>query len=417
MNTIVTKRLPNGLTVCVEQMTSVRSVGASIALPAALAVEPENLSGLASIIEEMLLRGAAGNDSRSVADAFDRLGATRSIDVGDRFTRFAATFLPDNLEPALGLVLDTARHPNLDEHDLEPSRELASAALASLADDPRERAAVSARSRHYPPPFNRSSHGTPEGINATRIDHVRTWWRDHAGPQNAILALAGRLDPEATIDLVERLTEGWTGGADIPGPTTDGPRGYDHITDASNQVQILLLEDAPKAPDERTSLCHRVLYQVLSGGMSSRLFTEVREKRGLCYAVSASYRPAKHFGTTVAYVGTTPERAQQSLDVLASELERARQPEGSVTRPEFDRAIAGMKSNVVFHGESTSARAAALVSDIDRLGRPRTLEEVTDAIDRLSIDEVNAHAASFRPNRPTIQTLGPAPLDVPAILP
>ena len=155
------------------------------------------------------------------------------------------------------------------------------------------------------------------------------------------------------------------------------------------------------------------MINVLSGGMSGRLFTEVREKRGLCYSVSAGYRAERDFGAVTAYVGTTPERAQESLDVLTQELQRIHTPAGAITQEEFQRAVIGSKSRLIFSGESTGARAAALAADQHRVGRPRSLGELAEEIDRVTLDQVNNYLTRRSLGTPTIQTLGPAELTAP----
>ena len=139
----------------------------------------------------------------------------------------------------------------------------------------------------------------------------------------------------------------------------------------------------------------------------------MREKRGLCYSVSASYATERTFGRILAYVGTTPERAQESLDVLVAELLRIGTPDGVVTRDEFDRAIVGLKSSLVFSGESTGARAVALARDQFRLGLGRTLDELADELDQVTLDQVNAYGQTRTMGRVTIQTLGPDALTPP----
>jgi predicted Zn-dependent peptidase len=139
----------------------------------------------------------------------------------------------------------------------------------------------------------------------------------------------------------------------------------------------------------------------------------VREKRGLCYSVSASYAPGKELGSVLAYVGTTPERAQTSLDVLIAELERIMTAAGAVTEEEFGRAMIGMKSRLVFAGESTSARAASLAHDMHRLGRPRSLDDIARELDGLTLGRVNEYLSRRKLGRLTIQTLGPAALTPP----
>jgi predicted Zn-dependent peptidase len=152
---------------------------------------------------------------------------------------------------------------------------------------------------------------------------------------------------------------------------------------------------------------------VLSGGTAGRLFTEVREKRGLCYSVSAGYASGRDFGAVTAYVGTTPERAQESLDVLWAELARIGTAEGAVTQEEFERAVIGMKSRLVFAGESTAARAAGLATDLHRLGRARGLAEMAAQIDAVTLGQVADYLRRRDMGRVTIQTLGPAGLRAP----
>jgi predicted Zn-dependent peptidase len=182
-----------------------------------------------------------------------------------------------------------------------------------------------------------------------------------------------------------------------------------HELDQSNQVQIYLAHEAP-AEGSADARLERIVASVLSGGSAARLFSEVREKRALCYAVASSYAADKLFGRVVAYVGTTPEKAQQSLDVLMGELDRIAGPGAAVERDEFDRARTGYKSRLVASGESSAARAAALASDHHKLGRARSLDELTGDIERTTLDEVNAYVARRSMGLTTIVTLGPEAL-------
>lgn len=406
--------LQNGLKIVVERLGGVRSAGISWLVPAGRTSEPAELAGLTSIAEELLQRGSGDRDSRAVADAFDRAGASRSIDIGDRYTTMSCTTLGSRTDEALELVADMVLSPRFEDASLEPSRELALAALASLQDEPRDRAADSARQAHYPDPYNRSRYGTKAGLESVSLEAVRNWWSARCCPTGSILSVAGDVDPDKIIAQIESLTSSWTGSAEVAHAGEAQAGGMHHIEDESNQVQIFLLHEAPPAGDEAAALRERILVHALSGGMSGRLFTEVREKRGLCYAVSASYRSDAAFGAVQAYVGTTPERAQESLDVLWSELERVGTPEGTIGADEFQRAVVGMKSNVVFHSESTSARAMGMASDWDRLGRVRTLDEITADIDRVTLGDVQEHAGARSLGRVTVQTLGPEALRAPA---
>ena len=150
--------------------------------------------------------------------------------------------------------------------------------------------------------------------------------------------------------------------------------------------------------------------QVLSGGMGARLFTEVREKRGLCYAVSANYQTFKQVAGIICYAGTTTERAQETLDVTIGELKRLID---GVSEEEVQRVQAGLKSSVIMQEESTSSRAGALASDWYYLGRIRPVEEIHAAIDALSPASILDHVKKYPPKDFTIVTLGKNALQLP----
>jgi predicted Zn-dependent peptidase len=401
--------------IIIEEMDGVKSAGLSWLLPAGTCYEPADRQGIATVTAEMLLRGAGKYTSREHADAFDRLGVGRSTDVGSYHVRVAATMIGDRIAEALPLLVDMVRRPRMEEESFEPARDLALQSLESLRDDPRERAMIAARSRHFVAPFNRSPLGKATGLTALTRDDVATYWQRHARPTGAILAVAGAVRADEIEKQLNELLADWTGEApefERGGPAT---RGYAHEIDETNQVQVLLVHDAPPEPHS-DSMLEKMVISVLSGGMSGRLFTEVREKRGLCYSVSAGYSSGKEFGNVMAYVGTTPERAQVSLDVLVEQLQYICSPAGTVTAGELARAKVGMKSRIVFSGESTAGRAGTLGYDFHRLGRARSLEEIEAEVERVTLEAVNDYLARRTTGTVTIQTLGPAALTPPATI-
>lgn len=409
MNRIVARTLACGMPLVVEEMPALRSCALCWLVPAGSSRDPDEQEGISTLAAELIMRGCGTRTSREHADAVDELGASRSAEVGGYFIRIASTMLGSRVHDVLPLIADMVRSPRFDEDALGPARDLALQALESVADDPQERAGLAAKARHYPAPLHRSGLGTESGLNAVTADGLHAWWASLARPRGSILAIAGAVDADALSTTLDRLLTGWDGGVpDVAlGPTP--ARGYEHLADASNQVQIIVQGDAPRERDADAPL-ERVVVNVLSGGMSGRLFTEVREKRGLCYSVNAGFASDRDFGTFSAYVGTTPERAQESLDALSGELSRILSPEGRVTADEFERALTGAKSRLIFAGESTGARAGALAADMHRLGRPRGLEELRQQLDAITLDAVNAYLARRRLGSLTIQTLGPSPL-------
>ncbi|MCA9271968.1 MAG: insulinase family protein [Phycisphaerales bacterium] len=413
MSIIYTRTLGSGLSLFIEPMPGMKSVGLSWILGAGTAAEPEGRAGLAAVTSEMLLRGGGIRDSRRFADDLDRIGASRTVDPTSRTMHIRSSTLGDKLGEVLPMITDVVLRPRFDTTTLEPARELAEQGLESLEDDPREKASIEAKRRHFPAPYNRSIYGNAEGLALITLDDVQKFWSTNAVPQGSVLAIAGDVEPEKVADQFESLLSGWSGDAAPEHDETAPVRGASHTEDDSNQVQIILLAEGPNERDERSALLTKFAVNVLSGGMSGRLFTEVREKRGLCYAVSAGFRGDDRFGVISAYVGTAPDRAQQSLDVLVAEMQKLFTPEGRVTPEEFARARIGMKSNVVFHGESSSGRAGAISGDMKRLGRVRTLDEILTTLESVTLDELNAYLSTCSLRGVTLQTLGSVQLTPP----
>lgn len=405
-----TTTLACGMPIACERIEGVRSVALTWILPAGAAHEPDDRRGISSVVSELLLRGAGSKDSKALADAFDNAGAVRGIEPSIRSMVVSATTTSDRFEEAISLLVDTVRAPRFDTDSVEPSKALALQSLASLSDDPQERAVLGARDRHLPTPFNRSTYGDEAGITAMTRDDAVGWWGEHAVPGGSVMGVAGDVDLEAITSIFDKMIGSWTGSSPELEPAGTPVRGYAHEVEDSNQCQIVVVQDGPSEGSPDADL-ERLAVSVLSGGMSGRLFTQVREVRALCYAVHASYRTDKDRGVVSSYVGTTPERAQEALDVLFDELNKINS--GDVTADELDRAKIGMKSRLVFSGEATSARASALAGDLMRLGRVRTLEERLASIERIGLDELNAYLKRREPGKATIQTLGPEPISPP----
>lgn len=406
MQEIHTHRLPNGLTLVAEPMAGVRSLAMSLLTPAGVARQPEAQQGVAPLLAEMVGRGAGGLGSRAFNDKLDALGVHRSIGAANRHLRFSATLVGEHLDEALPLLFDQALSPNLDAAELEPARDLCLQEIAALEDDPQRRAMIKLREQHFPPPLGRPSDGLAEHIQALTLDDVRGYWQAGVVPGGSILAFAGDLDWDKLVQTVGRLTADWAGQTDEVQPTAAPGRGYTHLTAATEQVHIGLGCDAPPDPDEQAIL-QRAAIAVLSGGMSSRLFTEVREKRGLCYSVHASYAGMRDRGAVLGYAGTTTPRAQETLDVFVAELKRLSE---GVEESELQRALVGMKAQLVMQGESTGARAGAIAGDLYVHGRPRPLEERVAEIDAVTLDDVNRFVAEHPLDGLTVVTIGPEAL-------
>jgi predicted Zn-dependent peptidase len=201
--------------------------------------------------------------------------------------------------------------------------------------------------------------------------------------------MAGDIEPERARDMVERLLEGWSGSTEDPVETRPALRGSHLVQLDTQQTHLAIGFDAP--PDrDADAHAHRVAIRILGGASSSRLFTEVREKRGLCYSVGASSALGRDRGLVQVYAGSTHERAPRTLECIMHELERFEQ---GITADEFRDALVGAKAGLIMSGESSSARAATIASQLWRLGEAMDLAQSAAEFDRLTLAGVNEYIA------------------------
>ncbi|RUL87887.1 M16 family metallopeptidase [Tautonia sociabilis] len=402
-------QFPNGLVLLAEPMPDVQSAAFSFLIPAGAAFEPADRPGAAAMVGEWIIRGAGDRDSRSLLSVLDELGVAHSEGAQTVHTSVSAAALGKNLLPALGIFADVVRRPTLDEQEVEPIRALCLQSLRSLEDDPGSKALTELRRRHFADPWGRSAIGTVEGVTAATPDDLRAHFRRAYRPDGAILGVAGAFDWKAVKDEVARLFGDWEPGA--PTEIVERPSGpsRSHIEQETQQTQIALA--FPTVPVSHPDYYRaRAAAAILGGYTSARLFTEVREKRGLCYSVFASYEAFRDRAAVVCYAGTAPDRAQQTLDVTLEEIRRL--VSGGVNQEELDMMRAGLKSALIMQQESSMSRSGSLASDWYHLGRVRPLDEVAAALDALTPEEVGDFASGFDLDAMTILTLGPEPLQL-----
>jgi predicted Zn-dependent peptidase len=398
----------NGLTLLAERMEHVRSAALNFLIPAGCAYDPQAHRGIASVLSELITRGAGNRDKNELSLALDNLGMDRDESVGTLHMRFWGATLARNLPAALDIYADIIRRPHLPEEEIEPVQALALQDLQGLEDEPRHKVMIELRRLHYPPPLGQDRRGTEEGIASLDADVIRKHYRRLFTPRGTIVSVAGNVEWQPLRDQIGRLFGDWT--APEPPALTLGQTTTHraHLEKETTQTQIGIAY--PSVPITHPDYYAAIgAVNVLSGGMSARLFTEVREKRGLCYAVSASYSGFKDRASVICYAGTTNERAQETLDVTLGELKRLRD---GIEQEEVERVQAGLKSSQIMAEESTSSRAGTLASDWYYLGRVRTFDEIKAAIDGLTPGGIAEHVRRYPAKDFTIVTLGPKVLEV-----
>ncbi|WP_250847227.1 M16 family metallopeptidase [Aquisphaera insulae] len=405
-------RYSNGLVLVAESIPGVQSAAFTLLIPAGAAYEAaEDLKiggGAATMIAEWIIRGAGDRDSREVLSALDNLGVSHGESAQTLHTSVSAATLGRNLIPALEVFADIILRPHLDEDEVEPIRALCTQTLRSLEDDPGTKVIFELRRRHFPEPWGRPSPGTLEGISGLTADDLRRFHRAAYRPNGAILGVAGAIDWPLLRDAVGRLLGDWEPRPEPRLPEQASGPLSDHIVRETQQIQIAFAfpSEVVTSPDYYKA---RAAVAVLGGYSSARLFTEVREKRGLCYSVYSTYESQRDRAAALCHAGTSTDRAQETLDVMSEEIRRLAR--GGIEPDELETMRAGLKSSLIMAQESSMSRSSGLASDWYFLGRVRPIEEISAELDRLTPESVSAHAATF-PDAAgiTMLTLGPTPL-------
>ena len=407
--TLHSTTLANGIVVLGEHLPGLESVAIAFHAPAGAVHDGAGRCGLATLSGEMMLRGAGDRTSRQIVEALEGAGVQWSQAVSTSHASFSGAMVARQLPVALPIYADIIRRPRLEEDQLENARQMVLQNLAGTEDDPAHRAMSALRQLHYRSPWGMPSEGVSDDVERIGIDTIRGFVSAHVRPAGMIIAAAGRIDWETFVAGVEGLFGDWDAGG--PEPVRTGERGprFRHVSHDSQQTHIAVAWSAPPYRSDDSYEATAAL-AILGGGSSSRLFSEVRERRGLCYSVSSGYQTLRDQAAAICYSGTSAARAQETLDVILDEIRRL---PGTLERAELDRVKARAKSGLVMQQESSAARAGAIARQWYHLGTMRTLGEELDRYDRLSVDSIERWLADNPVHDLSVVSLGREPLEVP----
>jgi predicted Zn-dependent peptidase len=295
------------------------------------------------------------------------------------------------------------QRPTLAQADIDPVRQLLLFELASLLDNPSRRVINELNRCYYPSPYGRPLEGDAEGLAKITDRDVRDAWQRYFVPDGAVLSVAGNVNPSELLKNVKDLFSDFT-GKKVARPTfgsvLTGAR--DHVPSETAQLQIAIAIPSV-GPTDPLYYAARLAVGVLHTGMGGRLFIEVREKRGLCYAVHARMVATRESGMLRIYAGTTPERAHETLTVIQDELAELA---STVTHEELERARTGLKALLVIGDESPQVRSSSNLVDVWIFGRVRSNKEIESALNEITVERVSDYLAAYSVNNATIVTLG-----------
>ena len=385
-------------------MPSVRSVALGFWVKVGSRDESEQQAGISHFLEHLLFKGTDRFSSREIDEVFDAMGAEVNAGTGKETTSVYSRFLDVHLERAFDVLQDMVLRPSYP--DIDSERQVVIEEIAMYEDEPSDKVHdVLSEAIFGDHPLGRPIIGTADVISSVPVPTIAEWHDGRYTGANIVVAAAGNLDHDRLVELVSAAV-----GLDRTGPeaVSASPNGVSPVLrfHEKETEQYHLCMGGPGIPrgDERR-FALRVLDTILGGSTSSRLFQEVREKRGLAYSV---FSYASHYldsGQVALYVGTRPENVAEAMDVIGTELGRL-QAEG-VSEQELERARENVKGRTVLSMESTLSRMNRLGGSV-LMGVPLlSVDEVLAAFDAVTLDDVMALARElWNPERMSAAGVG-----------
>ncbi|HEV2581952.1 MAG TPA: pitrilysin family protein [Ktedonobacteraceae bacterium] len=404
-------RLPNGIELIGQYMPSLSSITFGFQLDAAVIHEPEDKQGLAHLFEYMLFQGTKQKDARALNEAFESLGARKGASTSLETAQVFAQIVNTKFDATLELISEVMRTPTFPRDELEQMRSLVLQEIRRRDDEPMSRIFELVRTNFYQgTALSRPALGTSESVAQLQRADLRAFWQERYRPNITLFAIAGKFDWDHVVSRVEQLFGDWQGSA-TPSPEQH-PRPEARVTlehQDGKQEHLALMFPFPAYTDAEFYAA-QVVGEVLGGNMASRLFVEVREKRGLVYGVSAGLASNKAIGAMRIYAGTTPEQGRECLQVIVNELRKLEQD--GITADELERAKVQLKSENVMRGEGSGARMGAISRSWWYERKLRTIQEIKEAIDGVTQEQVLDVLRRYSPLHPlAVAAIGPLSQD------
>lgn len=400
--------LASGVEFAADVLPQRNTVAVCFQLLSGLTDEPPELTGISSIVEQTLSKGTRRYDGQGLADAFDALGARWSSVSGRQSTLIRVVCLPEFVHDVVDLVGEMVCHPTFPDQACRVAVELAQQELRNMEDEPHDLLRLAIQRLTLGPVLGRNPGGEPDTLARITPEVARTHWQEvyHAG--RIQVAVAGPVEPEPLRRQLDQVFGG-LGNADLAGRQAADfefrpARDHRH-KDLEQEYIAITMPGTPRGHSDFP--VEQVLLRVLSGGMSARLFTEVREKLGLVYWVGAWHEQPRGKGVVYLGASTSPKRCDETFKTLLRELERLGE---DLTETEVRRARDGLIAHYETEDDLTSARAAGLSNDLFHFSRPVGLGPKLDAIRAVTLDRVRDFARGLPRDRLCVATLGPRPL-------
>ena len=406
------RELAGGLRVFSEPLSEATSVSLGVWIRAGSRDEEDEVAGITHLMEHMLFKGTPTMDALGIAEAFESIGAQENAATGEEYTVLYARFLPEHLERALDIMSEMVTSPTL--ADLEREREVIVEEIKMYEDRPDQIADECLSGLiFYGDTLGRPIIGSVETVRDVDHDTLRAFHGHAYTAPNVFVIGAGRLETEELERMVEekfagRLPEGEPFVREVH-PGTPESRFFFKFKETEQYHVAMGSLGLPAKSKDRYAMS--ALNTVLGGGMSSRLFQEVREKRGLAYAVYSYHQGYSDAGAIKMYVGSTTGNVEEAVKVISEQLTKIR--EEPISNEELDRTKEQLKSSTILALESTAARmnriGRSIITDAELL----TPEEISARIDAVTTDDIRRLANDhLKLENMYLAAVGPKELDL-----
>lgn len=398
--------LPNGITVITEPMDTVRSVALGIWCSVGSRDETAADAGMSHFIEHMMFKGTPTRTAAQISESFDRLGAELNAFTSKEYTCYYSRLIDQHLPAAVEIFSDMVVNASLAQDACESERDVVLEEILRYEDQPEDQVhELFARTLMPSHPLGLPIIGRKETVGGFDHSAASTFHQSHYTTGNIVVAAAGALDHQAVVDMVsERLA--------LPA----GPRGERvHATPVAERQLAVLTKDTeqahivwgvtglPSSHEDRFILA--VLDGVLGGGMASRLFQEIREKRGLAYAVFSYHNRFQDTGDFAIYAGTRPDNAAQVIGLITTEVDRL--VNDGVTTDELDRVREAIKGQMILGLESTRSRMTRLGKTEITGGELLSLDDIVERLDSVTLDDLQRVARQLFTTERALAVIAP----------
>ncbi len=406
-HSVQTDTLPNGLVVITEPMEHVHSVSVGIWLRTGSRCEPSGLNGISHFIEHMVFKGTTRRTAEDIAREVDSVGGMLDAFTSKEMVCFNTRVLDEHLPKAFDVLADMVLDPKFAEDEIDREKSVILEEIRMTQDNPEDLVHELFTQNFWAPhALGKPILGTPETVSAFSRDTLRTWFKQRYAPNNMVITAAGHLTHAQLVELVsERFAKGTSAGADAADAT---PQAASHVTLRTKHEleQVHICMGVPALPmTDRRRFGVAVLNNVLGGGMSSRLFQNIRERQGLAYAIFSELNSYRDAGALSVYAGTSLDTASQLVRSVLDEFRRLR--DEPLSTEELRRAKDHLKGATLLALEGSGQRMNSLARYHMYFKRHFTAQDLIALLESVTVEDVQQLAREFfQPGRMAASVVG-----------